>query len=102
MAGVGKLMKQAAKMQKQMEDLQEELAAKVLEVTSGGGAVTVRINGQGTIQDVDFDPEFLKEDVGFVRETLLEAIKEAQEKAKAESDEAMSAVSGGMNLPGLM
>lgn len=95
-------MKQAAKMQKQMEDLQEELAAKVLEVTSGGGAVTVRINGQGTIQDVDFDPEFLKEDVGFVRETLLEAIKEAQEKAKAESDEAMSAVSGGMNLPGLM
>ena len=95
-------MKQAAKMQKQMEALQEELAAKVLEVTSGGGAVTVRINGQGTIQDVDFDPEFLKEDVGFVRETLLEAIKEAQEKAKAESDEAMSAVSGGMNLPGLM
>lgn len=94
-------MKQAAKMQKQMEELQEQLASKVFEVSSGGGAVTVKIDGQGTIRDVDFDPEFLKEDTGFVRETLVEAIREAQEKAKAESEEAMSAISGGMNLPGL-
>lgn len=102
MAGVGKLMKQAAKMQKQMEVMQEELAAKVIEVSSGGGAVTVKISGQGTVVDVDFDEEFLKEDKSFVRETLLEAITEAQEKAKTESDEAMSAISGGMNFPGLM
>ena len=95
-------MKQAAKMQKQMEVMQEELAAKVIEVSSGGGAVTVKISGQGTVVDVDFDEEFLKEDKSFVRETLLEAITEAQEKAKTESDEAMSAISGGMNFPGLM
>jgi len=95
-------MKQAAKMQKQMEAMQEELAAKVIEVSSGGGAVTVKINGQGTIVDVDFDAEFLKEDKAFVRETLIEAVQEAQEKAKSESDEAMSAISGGMNFPGLM
>jgi len=102
MAGVGKLMKQAARMQKQMEALQEELAEKVIEVSSGGGAVMVRINGQGTVTDIDFDPEFLKEDLTFVRETILEAVRDAQEKAKAESEEAMSAISGGMNLPGLM
>ena len=96
------MMKQAARMQKQMEALQEELAEKVIEVSSGGGAVTVRINGQGTVTDIDFDPEFLKEDLAFVRETLLEAVRDAQEKAKAESEEAMSAISGGMNLPGLM
>ena len=89
-------------MQKQMEAMQEELAEKVIEVSSGGGAVTVKINGQGIVQDVDFDPEFLKEEVSFVRETLLEAIQEAQEKAKSESDEAMSSISGGMNFPGLM
>jgi len=89
-------------MQKQMEVMQEELAAKVIEVSSGGGAVTVKISGQGTVVDVDFDEEFLKEDKSFVRETLLEAITEAQEKAKTESDEAMSAISGGMNFPGLM
>lgn len=95
-------MKQAARMQKQMEALQEELAEKVIEVSSGGGAVMVRINGQGTVTDIDFDPEFLKEDLTFVRETILEAVRDAQEKAKAESEEAMSAISGGMNLPGLM
>ncbi len=95
-------MKQAAKMQKQMEAMQEELAGKLIEVRSGGGAVTVKINGQGNITEVDFDPEFLKEDVTFVKETLLEALQEAQVKAKEESDEAMSAISGGMNLPGLM
>lgn len=95
-------MKQAARMQKQMEALQEELAEKVIEVSSGGGAVMVRINGQGTVTDIDFDPEFLKEDLTFVRETILEAVRDAQEKAKAESEEAMSAISGGMDLPGLM
>lgn len=101
MAGVGKLMKQAAKMQKQMEAMQEELASKIIEVSSGGGAVTVRINGQGSIQDIEFDPEFLKEDPDFVRETVLEAIQESQKKANAENEEAMSSISGGMNLPGL-
>lgn len=95
-------MKQAAKMQKQMEAMQEELAEKVIEVSTGGGAVTVKISGQGTVLDIDFDPEFMKEEVSFVRETLLEAIQEAQEKAKAESEEAMSAISGGLNFPGLM
>jgi len=95
-------MKQAAKMQKQMEAMQEELAEKVIEVSSGGGAVTIKISGQGTILDVNFDPEFLKEDALFVRETLLEAIQEAQEKAKAENEEVMSSISGGLSLPGLM
>jgi len=94
-------MKQAAKMQKQMEALQEELASKVIEVSSGGGAVTVKINGQGKFQDIDFDPEFLKEEAIFVKETVLEALQEAQAKADAENEEAMSAISGGMNLPGL-
>lgn len=95
-------MKQAAKMQKQMEVIQEELAEEVIEVSSGGGAVTVKISGQGTILDVDLDAEFLKEEVGFIRETLLDAIQEAQAKAKTKSDQAMEAISGGMNFPGLM
>lgn len=95
-------MKQAAKMQQQMEAIQEELSAKVLEVSKGGGAVTVHINGQGEIQDIRMDPEFLKEDADLIRETLVEAVQEAQTNAKAESEEAMSAVSGGLNLPGFM
>jgi len=102
MPGVGKLLKQAAKMQKQMEALQEELESRTFEISKGGGAVRVIINGQGTIISVEFDPEFLKEDASLVQDTLLEAIIEAQAKAKEESESAMSSVSGGMNFPGLM
>lgn len=102
MPGVGKLLKQAAKMQKQMEALQEELESQTFEISKGGGAVRVTINGQGTIIAIVFDPEFLKEEAALVQDTLLEAIMEAQVKAKEESESAMSAISGGMNFPGLM
>lgn len=103
MPGVGKLLKQAQKMQKQMEAIQEELAETVLEVSSGGGAVTIKITGQSEIQSIKIDPEFLKEDAEFVEETLLAAVQEATAKAKETSEEAMSAVSGGMGgFPGLM
>ncbi len=104
MAGVGKLLKQAQKMQKQMEAVQEELAEKVLEVSSGGGAIQIQINGQGEFQSFKIDPEFLQEDAEFVEETLLAAVQEAAAKAKETSEEAMGAVSGGMpgGLGGLM
>lgn len=101
MAGVGKLLKQAQKMQKKMEELQEELATRVLEVSSGGGAVVVKISVQGKIAGLTIDPEFLKEDPDFVTQTLLEAVREAQEKATAEYEEAMQSVTGGMQMPGL-
>ena len=101
MAGVGKLLKQAQKMQKKMESLQEELAQKEIEVTSGGGAIKIVITGQSEIKSLKIDPEFLKEDCEFVEETLLNAIREANAKAKASYEEAMSEISGGMSIPGL-
>ncbi|MEO0510396.1 MAG: YbaB/EbfC family nucleoid-associated protein [Verrucomicrobiota bacterium] len=102
MAGVGKLLKQAQKMQKQMEAIQQELAETVLEVSSGGGAITIKVNGQGEFQNFKIDPEFLKEDAEFVEETLLSAVQEAATKAKETSEEAMGAVTGGMGgFPGL-
>lgn len=101
MAGVGKLLKQAQKMQKQMQVVQDQLAEQILEVSSGGGAVNIKITGQGEFKGLKIDPEFLKEDAEFVEETLLAAIQEAAEKAKATSEEAMGAVSGGMaGFPG--
>ncbi|WP_269522320.1 YbaB/EbfC family nucleoid-associated protein [Coraliomargarita parva] len=103
MAGVGKLLKQAQKMQKQMQAIQDELAERVFEVSSGGGAVEIQITGQGEFKGLKIDPEFLKEDAEFVEETLLGAIQEAAQKAKDESEEAMSALTGGMGgFPGLM
>ena len=101
MAGGGKLLKQAQKMQKQMESIQGQLAEQIIEVSSGGGAINIKINGQGEFQAFKIDPEFLKEDAEFIEETLLGAVQEAAAKAKETSEEAMGAVTGGMGgFPG--
>ena len=101
MVGVGKLLKQAQKMQKKMEEAQELLSEEILEVSGGGGAVTVKINGQGEFQELSLDPDFLKEDSDFVSEAILQAIRDASEKAKKRSEEAMADLAGGLQMPGL-
>jgi DNA-binding YbaB/EbfC family protein len=94
-------MKQAQKMQKQMEGIQVKLAEQIIEVSSGGGAINIKINGQGEFRDFKVDPEFLKEDAEFIEETLLGAVQEAAAKAKETSEEAMGSVTGGMGgFPG--
>lgn len=102
MAGVGKLLKQAQKMQKQMEKVQEQLASTTLDVSAGGGAITLVINGQGEFQSLKIDPEFLKEDAEMVQETLLTAIQDAAAQSKALNDSEMEKVQHGMGIPGLM
>ena len=102
MAGVGKLLKQAQKMQKQMEAVQEELAAHEMNISAGGGAVEITVNGQGEFKALKLDPEFLKEDPEMVQETLLGAIQEAAAKSKAYNEEKMGEVTSGFNLPGMM
>ncbi len=101
MAGVGKLIKQAQKMQRQIEDLQKTLEARELEVSSGGGAVQVKINGQGKFLALKLDPEFLKEDAKLVEETLLNAVQEAATKAKELNDAEMQRVSSAFQMPGM-
>jgi hypothetical protein len=101
MVGVGKLLKQAQKMQQKMEEAQALLAEETIEVSGGGGAVSVKISGQGEFKDLKLDPEFLKEDAEFVSEAILQAIVDATEQAKKKNDEAMSGLTGGMQMPGL-
>ncbi len=101
MAGVGKLLKQAQKMQKQIETLQSELEAKEIEVTSGGGAVKVKINGAGKFISLTLDPEFLKEDAKLVSEAILSAIQDASKQAKEQNDSEMQKVTSAFQMPGL-
>ena len=101
MPGVGKLLKQAQKMQKKMEALQEELALREIEISSGGGAVKIKVNGQQEVMDIVLDDEFLKEDKEFVEETILNAIQEALAKAKEMNEEEMGKITGGLNFTGL-
>jgi len=101
MAGVGKLLKQAQKMQRQIEEMQKILEARELDISSGGGAVQVKINGAGKFLAVKLDPEFRKEDAKLVEETLLNAVQEAATKAKALNDSEMQRISSGFQMPGM-
>jgi nucleoid-associated protein EbfC len=101
MAGVGKLLKQAQKMQKQIEGLQGQLDAKELEITSGGGAVKVKITGSGKFVGLTLDPEFLKEDAKFVSDTILTAIQDAAKQAKEQNDAEMQKVTAAFQMPGM-
>jgi DNA-binding YbaB/EbfC family protein len=101
MAGVGKLLKQAQKMQKQIETLQASLETQILDVSSGGGAVQIKINGAGKFQSLVLDPEFLKEDKKLVEETILNAVQEAAQKAKEMNETEMQRISSGFQMPGM-
>ena len=101
MAGVGKLLKQAQKMQKSIESLQTQMEAKIIDITSGGGAVKVKINGAGKFIALELDPEFLKEDSKLVSETLLTAIQDAAKQAKEFNDAEMQKVTSAFQMPGM-
>ena len=102
MAGVGKLLKQAQKMQRGIESLQTQLDAKEIEVTSGGGAVRVKISGGGKFLALALDPEFLKEDAKLVADTMLAAIQDAAKQAKDHNDAEMKKVTGQFQMPGFV
>jgi DNA-binding YbaB/EbfC family protein len=102
MAGVGKLLKQAQKMQRQVEAMQAELEAKELDVTSGGGAVKIKINGSGKFLALEIDPELLKEEPALVSETLLAAVQDAAQQSKEFNEAQMKTATSGFQMPGFM
>ncbi len=102
MADFGKLMKQAQQMQAKMAKLQEELANTVFEASSGGGMVTVKMNGQQEVLGITIDPEVFEEgDKEMLEDLIVAALNEARQKAADLAKEQMSGLTGGMNIPGL-
>jgi DNA-binding YbaB/EbfC family protein len=101
MAGVGKLLKQAQKMQRSIEGLQNQMEAMELEVTAGGGAVKVKVNAAGKVLALTLDPEFLREDPKVVADTLLSALQDAAAQAKVRHDAEMQKVTSAFQVPGL-
>lgn len=103
MSSVGKLMKQAARIQRQMEEIQKQLAERTVEATSGGGAVTATAKCDGTLHGVKIDPATLNpDDVELLEEMVLTAVNNALAMAKEISNDEMGKVTSGMNLPGLI
>ncbi len=96
------LMKQAQKMQEQMAKTQAELEEKVIDVTSGGGAVKVVINGKKEIQEITIKPEVVDpDDVEMLQDLVLTAVNEAIRQIEEMANGEMSKLTGGMGMPGM-
>jgi DNA-binding YbaB/EbfC family protein len=94
-------MKQAARMQQQMEQIQNDLAARTVEATSGGGAVKVVARCDGTIGSIKIDPQALNpSDAQLLEDMILTAANQALTQAKEISTAEMGKVTAGFNLPG--
>src|ERR1700742_349513 len=102
MSSLGKLVKQAAKMQQQMEQIQASLAARTVEATSGGGAVKVVAKCDGTVASIKIDPQALNpSDAQLVEDMILTATNQALSQAKEISNAEMGKVTSGFSLPGM-
>jgi DNA-binding YbaB/EbfC family protein len=100
--GMAQLMKQANQMQTRMKKVQEDLAKQEYEGTSGGGAVTVKVNGEYKMTSLIINPDVIKSgDVEMVQDLILTATNEAVKSARETSQKEMEKVTGGMNVPGL-
>jgi DNA-binding YbaB/EbfC family protein len=95
-------MKQAARMQQQMERVQSDLAQRTVEATSGGGAVKVVARCDGSLASVKIDPQAAGAgDVAMLEDMILSAANQALAQAKEISTAEMGKVTQGLSLPGL-
>ena len=96
---MGQLMKQAKKMQEEMEKSQEELGTKEFEASAGGGAITVKVTGAKIVKEIKIKKEVVDpEDVEMLEDLIITCTNEALRKV----DEAQAAQLGKYNIPGLM
>ena len=99
---MNQMIKQAQKMQEQMMKMQEELEEKVFEATSGGGAVSAKVNGKKELVEINIKPEVIDpDDVEMLQDLIVAAVNEGLRKLDAESSAQLGSITGGLNIPGL-
>ncbi|MDH5695673.1 MAG: YbaB/EbfC family nucleoid-associated protein [Dehalococcoidia bacterium] len=95
-------MRQAQELQEKLAKAQQELSNTTVEASSGGGAVTVTINGQQQIQSVKISPEAINpDDAELLEDLVLTAINEAIAKSQQLATERLGKLTGGLKIPGL-
>lgn len=103
MKGMGNMMKQAQKLQSKMLKMQEELAEKTVETSSGGGMISVVANGRQQLVSIAIDKEVVDpEDVEMLQDLILAAVNDALNKAQEMVAGEMSKLTGGFNIPGML
>jgi len=106
MGNLGSMMKQMQKqavdMQKKMGEVQESLKERIIETSSGGGMVTVHVNGRQELLSVKIDKEVVDpDDVQMLEDLILAAVSQGMKKSQEMYQEEMNKLTGGMNIPGL-
>jgi len=102
---MSKLLKQAQQMQQQIETVQNELSDLIIEAESGGGMVSVKVNGKQELLDINIDEEALTEGKEMLEDLIISAVNKALSKSQTDSQEKMNSVTGGMmggmKIPGM-
>ena len=103
--GIGNMQQlamQAQKMQQKMEETTTELEEKEYSATAGGGAVKATVTGKMEVKSLEIDPEVVDpEDVEMLSDIVIGAVNEALINAAKEKEDALSAISGGLSIPGM-
>lgn len=101
-SNMNQMLKQAQKMQDDMAEIQSDLEQREYTSVSGGGAVSVTVDGKHFIKSIKISPDAVDPDDSEMLEDLITvAVNEAINKAIANAEEEMGAVTGGLNLPGM-
>ena len=96
------MIRQAQQLQQKMARIQEELETATVEASSGGGMVKAVITGKQTVASITIDPQAVDpEDVELLEEMVMAAVNEGLQKAQDLASQKMSAITGGLNIPGL-
>ena len=102
---MSKLLKQAKDMQEQIEEAQNHLSEMIVDAESGGGMVSVQVNGKQEILELNINPDALSEDKEMLEDLIISAMNKALSKSRSDSQDKMNAITGGMmggmKIPGL-
>jgi DNA-binding YbaB/EbfC family protein len=100
--GLGNLLKQAQQIHSKISQLQEEMAGKTVEASSGGGIISIVMNGKQEVVSLRIDPEVVnREDIEMLQDLIAAAVNEAIRKSQEMMTEEMKKVTGGLSIPGL-
>jgi len=100
--GLGNILKQAQQMHSKIAQLQEEMAGRTVEATSGGGMVHIVMNGKMEIVSIRIDPEVVnREDVDMLQDLIKAAVNEGLRKSQEMMAEEMKKITGGLAIPGV-
>ena len=101
--GFGNLLKQAQQMHTKIAQLQEEMAGKTVEASSGGGMVNIVMNGKQEVLSIRIDPEVVnREEIEMLQDLISAAVNEALRKSHEMMTEEMKKITGGLSIPGLL